>query len=368
MGNNKISQLQLISIGICYLLGSVVVSAFISSVAINEAWLVAAVSGLCFTPVIFIYLSLIKKHPEKGLFEINEAVFGSFAGKIVSSIYLIFFISLCTLNISYVCNFLFFFVLPGTPLVLIAMSMMIVCVYCAKKGLTPLARISTMFTIICLIPLLFNIFLSLSHANPERLLPIFNIKPLDYLQSIHIGISICYGESIMLMMFIPQLSEKSSMKKIYFSVLAASVLIVMIVNMRELATLGPMISYTTLPSYESVRMIDVHNALSRAEGLFGILLVSLSFFKIMILFYICSTGIAQIFNLKSHGNLLIMLAAFMAVCGVDASGTQASSILWGKNVSPFIWTIFTLLIPLLTLVSYQTKNLFSKLKKRILSS
>lgn len=358
MGNNKISQLQLISMGVCYLLGTIVVAVFISAVALNEAWLIGILGGLFFLPVMLTYISLIKRYPGKNLFQMNEAVFGSVVGRIVSLVYLVFFMTLCGLNLLEASNFLHYFMMEETPLIFIAALLMIACVYCVKKGIAPIARVSTVFGLIALAGLTFNILFSFGHSKLYNLFPIFNLKLLDYVQSTHIAASIPFGESLFLLMFNSELSKNASMKKVYIAVTAVTAIIITVVHLREATALGSMISYSTMPSYEAVRMINLSSFLSRIESLFSLLLIALTFFKILILFYISANGLAQVLRLKSYRHLTVMLAAFLSIYAVEAYGSPSNNIFWGKNVSPFIWSFFTFLIPLITLASSLLKSLF----------
>lgn len=365
MGNNKISQLQLISIGGVYVMGTIIVAVFISSTTLNESWLMGAIGAICFIPVIMVYCSLSKKYPGKNLLAIYEEVFGSFCGRVVSFIYLIFFFSLCAINILDASNFLRYFAMTETPLLAIVAFLMAACVYCAKKGLAPIARASTIFGIVAATGIMLNVLLSLTNMNISYLFPIFNLKLLDYIQGAHIAISIPYGGSMILMMLVPDLSEKGSIKKAYISVTIITAIVMTLVHFREVITLGPMIAYVTLPSFEAVRMIDFANILSRTESVFVLLIISLTFFKSLILFYICASSTAQVFRLGTYRHMLIMLAALLTVYSVNVYGSGSTNIYMGKNVSPFIWIFFIFVFPLFTLIFSVVKRFIAKKRKGI---
>lgn len=359
--------MQLIAIGSCYLLGTIIVSVFISSVALNDSWMIGAIAAVFFIPVLFIYFSLLKKYPGKNLFEMNEAVFGSFLGRIISIIYFLFFLSLCALNIFAASNFLHYFLMPDTPLIAISAFFMLACVYCAKKGIAPIARVSTVFCLAALGVILLNIILSFTQADFEYLFPMFQLKPLDYVQSIHIATAIPFGESIFLLMLAPDLSEKASMKKVYIAVAIFTVIIMTLVHFREVLSLGPLIAYTTLPSYETVRMINIANMLSRVESLFAVLIISLTFFKTVILFHVCVKSVTQIFRLESSRHIFFMLAAFLVIYGITAYDSMSSDIYNGKNILPFIWSFFSAALPLVTLIVSAIKSFILKRKKKRLT-
>ena len=362
-GNSKISQLQFISIGSCFVMGTIVVSVFISSVARGESWLFGAIGALLFLPVLFVYFLLMNKYPKKNLFEINRLALGSFWGRVLSALYLFFFLSLCALNAIEAGSFLHHFIIPETPLFVVILFIMAACVYCAKKGLGTFARVSTIFGIFAFIGLLFNLLLSIPHARLEYLFPVGNLSLLDYLQTAHITVAIPYGETLALLMLVGDVSENANAKKAYLVITAFTATVMTLVHLRDVSSLGPMISYAVVPSFEAVRLIDFANIFSRIESIFALLLVSLTFFKTLLLYTICLRGTAQLLSLKSYRPLMPMLAMLLAIYAVCAYGASGSNIFFGKNVAPFIWSVFIFLLPLLTLAAALIKTALKKRSK-----
>lgn len=361
---DKISQLQLISIGACYLVGTTVVSVFMSSLAGNASWAIGFFGAMLFIPVVLIYVSLAKKYPGKGLFEINEAVFGSLAGRALSLLYCVFFLFTCALNIFEASNFVFLFILPGTPYAAIVGALILACIYGANKGIFVIARVSTIFGLLAGAGVLFNVGMSLTHEKFEYLLPLFSGELLDYIQSTHVVLAIPFGESLVLMTLIPDMDKNVNLKKTYFILIMITAVVMALVHTREIISLGPILSYSSQPSFEAVRMTEIANIFSRIESIFALLLVSLTFFKAIMLLVICLRGIERVFRLESHRHFIIMLAL---IVGGYVATTQVSSgdnIYWGKNISPFVWSFFTAAIPLLTLVSSWIKGLVGKIVRR----
>ena len=237
--DKKISQGQLMSLGCCYLSGTIVVSVFVSSVAKNESWLIGIAGAICFLPAMLVYFALVKKYPGKGLFQINEAVFGKAFGRLLSGVYLVFLYTLCALNILEASNFLFYFIIPETPLPVIAAVLMLACIYCVKKGFIAIARVSAIFCCVAVAGLLFSTLLSLNDARFEYLFPIFNLRPLDYLQSIHGATAIPYGESLILLLLIPELNGHADIRKVYGGVTVFTACIMTIVHFARSSRSGP---------------------------------------------------------------------------------------------------------------------------------
>ena len=350
MSGQKISQIQIICIGVCNLMGTIIISAYVSSVLRHEAWIAGILGFIANLPTLFIYCALTKKYPGKGLFQINEAVFGTVTGRLISGVYLLFFFSVCALNILEATNFLTFFILPNTSRLAIAALLAAGCVYCVKKGILPLARASAFFLIItCAVMLLYGA-MTLVNAKFEYLLPLFSHRPLDYIQSTHIAASIPFGESIFLLMLIPDADKKVSVKKTYFAVSAAAALIMVFVHVRETVALGPMAAFSTLPTYEAARLVNIPGVLTRIESVFALVLIMLNLFKAIVLFYICVSGIKRVTRTDSQ-SYIVMLGFLLVICAITTYVSPVSNVFFGKNVSPFIWSFFTLALPFLTLVA-----------------
>ena len=350
MNSKKISRVQVICIGVCNVMGTIIVSGYISSVLRHEAWIAGVLGFIANLPALFIYCALTKKYPDKGLFQINEAVFGHVAGRVLSSIYLIFFFSVCAQSVMEATNFLSYFILPDTSRLFIASLLVGGCVYSVKKGIMPLARASTIFLITMCAVMLFYGVMSLVNAEPEYLLPLFSQRPLDYIQGAHIAAAIPYGESVMLLMLIPGLDKRVSIKRTYLAVAGAAALIMIFVHVREIVALGPMAALSTLPTYEAARLVQIPGVLTRIESVFALALIMLSLFKTIVVFYICIEGVKQIARLKSR-SYTVVLGLLLVICAVTMYRSPATSSFFGKNVSPFIWSFFTLLLPLLTLIA-----------------
>jgi len=365
MSKNKISQVQIISIGACYLFGTIIIAVFESSVTTNEVWL-ASVLGFVFSiPTLLVFLALTKKFPGMDLFQICNAAFGTFVGKIISAVYLLYFITVCSLSLYDASNFLYYFIMPDTPKVAIAAFIMITCVYCARKGLLPIARVSILFCIVCTLGLGINIAMTLSNAHFEYLLPIGRHSLLDYVQSAHITSAIPFGELIFMFMLMPNLSEKANPKKVILWVTLICFVLLIIVYIRETIVLGPLMSYATLSSYEAVRVIEGPSLLSRTESIFALLLVTLTFYKANILFYICCRATSDLFETTTYRHYTLMLGALIVIIAANPERTPNEHLYVGKNIIPFGWSTIFLIIPLIILIVASIRDAHKRRKERI---
>ena len=350
MPDAKITEGQLMALGCCYLLGTMVISSFITSAAGRDAWLMGLWGLAVFVPTLLCWLGLIRRHPRLGLFDIFDAVLGPLWGRVLSSLYLLFFVVLCALNIQEATGFMHFGIMPETPLLALAALFMAVGVYGARKGLAPMARLAAAFCAVACVGLMINLLSSLSHADFNHLLPVLDGPALGYLQAGHIAATIPYGEGLVLLMLLPRLESDARPGRALAGVAVFTSVVITLVHLREAVTLGPLAGYAAQPSFEAVRMIGHQGALTRTESLFALLLVTLTFFKTLILFYICLISIKHIFRLGSARPLAVPLALLLTLAAVRMCGSQSDAALFGKNNAPFIWSVFTLVLPALTLL------------------
>lgn len=365
MSKNKISQVQLISIGTCYSLGLVLIAVFESSVTTNEVWLANMLGFVFAIPTLLVFFSLTKKFPGMDIFQMCIEAFGTFIGKIISAIYLLYFLSVCSFSLFNASHFLFYYIMPDTPQIALSAFMMITCVYCVRKGVLPIARVSILFLIVCFLGIGINTALTLIHAHFENLLPIGQHTLLKYVQSAHITSAISYGEMIFLFMLMPNLSEKANPRKVIIWNALNCFLILLLFSVREIVSLGPLMSYTTLPPYEGIRVIEGTNLLSRTESIFALLLVTLTFYKTTILFYISCKGTSDLFGTKTYRHYTLMLGALVVILTEKISRSPIDHIFEGTNVFPFGWTMLSLILPLIIVVTFSIKSAIKRKKGRL---
>ena len=99
----------------CFIQASSMLTTFIVDTGRNDTWLVVLLGFLSCSPLLLIYLGLMRRFPDLSLAGVNNAVFGPVAGKIVTVLYLWFFLTLTSLNLRDMTNFINLAFLPLTP-------------------------------------------------------------------------------------------------------------------------------------------------------------------------------------------------------------------------------------------------------------
>ena len=103
---NKISAAQFMFSIACFLQSSSLLTAFFTPILEQESWIVVCFGFILCLPLIAIYLGLMRDFPDQNLFQIHDTVYGRFGGKIVSALYFWLFMTLMSLNLRDVDDFL----------------------------------------------------------------------------------------------------------------------------------------------------------------------------------------------------------------------------------------------------------------------
>ena len=94
----KISGIQFMFTVACFIQSSSLLTSFFTSITKQDSWIVVILGFVMSIPSLLIYTYIMKIFPDKNLMEINNIVFGPIIGKVVSVLYLWFFLTLSALN------------------------------------------------------------------------------------------------------------------------------------------------------------------------------------------------------------------------------------------------------------------------------
>lgn len=342
------SQYMLLISG--FLTGSLLILAFLSSIAKQDSWIIVLVSAVAVTPLVAVYVFISRAFSGRSLMEIHDVVYGRALGRAISILYVFFFLSLLSYNVRDLSIFYSGAVTPDIPQVVIVIVTTLTCAYAAKKGMKAIARTNFIIIVLVLIVLAFTLVSLIGQMDFKNLLPLLELPAEKVAQSTIIMSLVPFGEIVLLMMVIPFVRQNKKLGKFSLGGLGIAALFYLIVSIRNITVLGASGNYFSLPSYESARMINIGEFLSRLEILIALNQTSVIFIKISILYYATVKGLAQIFNLKSHVSLILPVGAITVVYAMIAHPSEADHVQWGAKYAAFFELPFVAVLPLLTLL------------------
>ena len=110
----------------CFIQSSSILLATTAHTTKYNEWISIIFGAIMSFPVILMFSSLMSSFPKLNLFQINDLVYGKVAGKIISAIYLWHFLTLTSLNLRELGDFVGYDILTRTPLAVILAVFMFV--------------------------------------------------------------------------------------------------------------------------------------------------------------------------------------------------------------------------------------------------
>jgi spore germination protein KB len=356
----KISSSQLVFLISGFIIGSFVLLAFPGGIAKHDLWLTVLLGfgeGLVF---VLIYITIAKRLPRNTLIEINDIIYGPFIGKIISILYILFFMLLLSLNIRTLSEHYITVIMPETPMVVFGIMITFVCASAVRKGLEVISRCSLVIVIMFIIETIITIVLLIKDIEITNFLPIFDLSLIDFIKSGNIINTVSFGEIIVLLMVVSYINKYKEIKKSVLKAVILGAAFLLLISLRNVAVLGITQSIHTYPSFEAVRLINYKNIITRLEIVSSMSLVIILFLKISVIYYAVVLAIAQLLNLRIYQPLVTPIG-IIGICGsLILFEYYQENINFYTNIYPIFSLPFEIGIPLLSLIILLIRKLPKK--------
>lgn len=342
----------------CFVQSSSLLSAFFASITEHDSWIAVLIAMAVGMPLLGVYLALLRRFPGQNLMQINEAVFGRAGGGVLSALYLWFFFTLASLNLRDAGTFVNKTIMSQTPPMLLNIMLILICAWAVYFGLNVVARYSILFSLISVLVLVVSVIFTFNLVHADNFLPLLEAGPRNMVHASHVVLTIPFGETLVFLMIAPQVRIKNGKIGRYLlgGFLAGGVFMALVLA-RDTAVLGSAMGFFALPSFETLRMVTLSDALSRMEILFALILILLMFFKISMLFYVSMLTLGEILHASTYRPLVLPWAVLTVIYSMTAYSSSETHTRSGQEQVPFLWLLFEVLLPGLTLaVSYLWKK------------
>lgn len=349
----KISSIQLFLLLVAFIFGS---SSIINSSvgAYQDAWFAFIIGWFSSYLLIGVYICLSLLHPQKTLIDMLIDCFGQFLGKILSSLYIFYFIHLAALVLRNFGEYMNTVNYPDTPLLFLLIALAIVTAFSVRSGLEVFSRVNELlmpFAILFVITLFFIFFHTYEFKN---LLPFLDRGFAPVLKISFGVLTFPFGETVIFLMIFPSLNRKENLLKTTFLSITASGLILLIITLRDLMALGPeLINTIIFPPYSTTGLLPdfVIDPFIAANLLIN------GGLKIIICLYSASLGIAQLFGLQEYKLFVLPITAIVISLSNWIYESLPEMLRWAAEVYPIYAIPFQFIIPM-------TLLLISVIKKR----
>ncbi|MGI5984655.1 MAG: endospore germination permease [Clostridiales bacterium] len=355
-----ISNTQLMYFMLCFLQCMVMTVNFNYSITEHDTWIAVLVAYAITILIVLVYTQISQRLSGKNLVQINDVVFGPYLGKVISVLYIWFFLQLI-INYSYFFNsFWVNFIMPETPHSVFIILLFLISMMAVRSGIEVIARCSFIFSIIVAAMIVGVNALKIKDMDISNFMPILSTSPKDFIQSVHVMLTIPFCDMVAFLMIFPYTSDNKKLRKPALIALTMSTLLLLVVVLGNIAVAGLRLTNSTSASFAATREIDIANVLTRLDVLIAISLLITVFMKITVFFYAIVLGIAQILKLRSYQPIVAPVGALAVAVTLNLYPSAMEQAYAARFVWPFNGTIFEFFLPIITLIIIAIRKLPKK--------
>lgn len=283
-------------------------------VAHQDLWISILVAISSFMPMIFVYSAILSFFPGKNLYEVLEISFGKTIGKVISLLFIIYFLYLGTLVLRNITEFIQTTLMPQTPQYYSALWFLLISVYMVSCGIEVFARWSNLVFVFIIILILISMVPSVKHYNFENMLPILYKGWKPIFQSSFSMFTFPFGETVTFLAIFHTLKNG---KKVWIpysiGILIAGGLI-LIVSVRNMLLLGfPLTNDVYFPSYYASSLITIGNFVEGIEMFSAIILVVAGLAKLSTCIFAICIGLGSVFDSKGYSKFTIPMGILLLI-------------------------------------------------------
>ena len=323
--------------------------------------------------VALVMLKLGNMFPGKTMVQYNEDIMGKWLGKIVSLLYIFWFIATNAVILREFIDFLLVVFLPETPITAFALTAILLSAVMVRGGIEVIARVNLFISPILLSAFIFISILEFGDYSFENLTPVMEngLRPILAGSITPMG---WRGEIILMVMFLPFLNKPKQAKKITILAVVGIGIFLAMNAILVISVFGVEVTAAqSFPTFVLASYIEIGQFFQRLEAFIMLMWVTGVIVKISIFHYVASLATAQVFGLKDYKPTVIPIGLITVAWSV----TFFSNITELKDFLGRIWPYFAfgfeLFIPLALLLvalvrkkdaSFNIANLHEKRGKR----
>lgn len=359
MEKGRISPFQLGILVFMFIISSssLLIPPLLTSYVKQDAWIVSFITMFTALPFVWLYISLGIRYPDLTLIEYTERILGKWLGKVVSSLFIFYFLIITSGLLRQLGELLTTLVLPDTPIQWIEVLFFALVVMATRLGIEVSSRAAEIFFPWVLSFLLFLLIALLPRIEWKNLQPIFESQFNMLAKGILIHMGIPFFDLVIFLMIFPYVSNLHKAKKVYFTAMILGSMVIVVITLMSILVLGASITeQATYPVYALAQSVNIGDFIQRIEVLVGGIWFITMFFKITICFYASVLAIAQFFKLNDYKPLIFPLGMII----VPLSLVMFSSMIDFRQFVRDIWTIsvvpYGIIFPTLLLVVDRIKQ------------
>lgn len=224
------------------------------------------------------------------------------------------------------------------------------------------AKVSFLVFAISAVTAITATILSIGNMRLSYFLPIFEIKLDDFAKTTSNAAAVTFG-GVALLFITPHVKDKKKLARSMVGGLTISAVIFLLILFRNVSTLGPSSVIYSMANYQSVRMINIGDFITRIELIVVLANTSTLFIRISGIYYAAAISITQILKLKSYKTLLLPIGGIAVVIAIISFPSTILHANWGEKYATIYSVPFNIFFPALTFIVVKTKQVFASKKR-----
>ncbi|MBZ5753795.1 GerAB/ArcD/ProY family transporter [Metabacillus rhizolycopersici] len=350
MVQSKIHPIQLFVLMVLFEVGSAVVVG-LGLEAKQDAWIAILLGMMGGIGLFSLYVYLYSQFPTLSLTNFLEKIVGKLIGRTLAIAYICLFLYLAARILRTFCDLLLTEIIPETPILVIAIIIMISISFGCYLGFEVIARTAEVFfPWVMFFSFLFVLLVFIGGLPKlENLQPVLEAGWKPVFQAIYPTIlSFPFWETIVFTIFFPYLNkQKEGIVAGYIAIIFSGMIITTATTIM-ISVLGPFVaSISPFPLLDTIAPVNVGNFFNRLDPIALILLIIGGYFKITVFFCGAVEGFSSLVNKPKLKKFTILI---MAAAVISMSILMSSNILEHKKDVKIV--AYLLQVPLFMVIPF----------------
>jgi spore germination protein KB len=314
---------------------------------LNAAWMIVIGSFLLIIPSLIILNSLLKKYQSKNILEIIQLTLGRPLAFIIAFILLFFTLTNTALDSRSYMTQLITMNFPNTPLFMIYLCFLTLCIWGAKKGWESIASIAWMVMPYLLISLGLLFLLMLKEASFARIFPLFGSGKWEVAKaSFHY--TALFGDAFVFALMYPFVKDHKTYTRSLFGSLVFTVFIMAMFYLSYVWIFDyRSIGKITYPFNEAIRFVSLGRTITNIETFFIAFWLMGVFVKFTVYIYLICKIFGFIFHIKEFEHTIIPITLLILVIAMIPQNDVVNVFVIRKHTIAYSKYLYLFLPPLL---------------------
>lgn len=341
MDSNKISEFQLTIFIACSITASgITVFREMFRKAEQDAWLGFYLPMVYAILIVWLTIYISRGEEEKNILQLNKKILGQFGGNVINFLVFFYILLLVSMEVNKLANFIKYFLLPKTPVFILAGSLLLAMTYFSRAGIEVIVRFGTLVTIpfaSAVITLPFMLFNELEISN---LLPIA-ANGSKYIFQGSFSQFALFGEIFLIALVLGNTSKKQVIFKhpmVRGTILGAFLLTFF--SLMNIITVGvPISSHAYSTTNYLVQLIHIAEFMDRFDVFMLLIWLLCGFIRIVFFYYLLGCSLSSVGKEKDlNKDYFILFIPLILVISQLFFRSQMQTF----NFQGFTWQILTI--------------------------